>query len=151
VALSLLLFGGPLLYLLSQTVYLWAVVGTRSLPRLAGIAAIDLPGLRCEHIQRELRDRSGRQQPAFSAPACPPSTRLLPEALSGLARKFVGGKGGSGLVVTLWLAGRLGLGRLPSDIVVRRGSFTFAFPLATSLLLSLIATILLNLWLRGRR
>jgi Protein of unknown function (DUF2905) len=54
-------------------------------------------------------------------------------------------------VVTLWLAGRLGLGRLPSDIVVRRGSFTFAFPLATSLLLSLIATILLNLWLRGRR
>src|SRR6266487_3186531 len=40
VALSLLLFGGPLLYLLSQTVYLWAVVGTRSLPRLAGIAAI---------------------------------------------------------------------------------------------------------------
>ena len=51
----------------------------------------------------------------------------------------------------LWLAGRLGLGRLPGDVVVRRGSFTFAFPLGTSLLLSLIATILLNLWLRGRR
>jgi hypothetical protein len=28
----------------------------------------------------------------------------------------------------LWLAGRLGLGRLPGDIVVRRGSFTFGFP-----------------------
>jgi hypothetical protein len=35
-----LLFGGPLLYLLSQTVYLWAVAGRRSLPRLAGIAAL---------------------------------------------------------------------------------------------------------------
>jgi len=40
VALSLLLFGGPLLYLGSQTSYRWAVIGTRSLPRLAGIAAL---------------------------------------------------------------------------------------------------------------
>jgi low temperature requirement protein LtrA len=44
VTLSLLLFGGPLLYLLSQTVYLWAVIGIRSLPRLAGIAALLLAG-----------------------------------------------------------------------------------------------------------
>ena len=44
VTLSLLLFGGPLLYLLSQTYYLWAVIGTRSLPRLAGIAALVLAG-----------------------------------------------------------------------------------------------------------
>jgi low temperature requirement protein LtrA len=44
VALSLVLFGGPLLYLLSQTVYLWAVIGTRSLPRLAGIAALAVAG-----------------------------------------------------------------------------------------------------------
>jgi low temperature requirement protein LtrA len=44
VTLSLLLFGGPLLYLLSQTVYLWAVAGRRSLPRLAGIAALVLAG-----------------------------------------------------------------------------------------------------------
>jgi low temperature requirement protein LtrA len=44
VTLSLLLFGGPLLYLLSQTVYLWAVVGRRSLPRLAGIAALVVAG-----------------------------------------------------------------------------------------------------------
>jgi hypothetical protein len=51
----------------------------------------------------------------------------------------------------LWLAGRLGLGRLPGDVVVRRGSSTFVFPLATSLVLSLVATVLLNLWLRGRR
>jgi low temperature requirement protein LtrA len=44
VALSLVLFGGPLLYLLSQTVYLWAVIGTRSRPRMAGIAALAVAG-----------------------------------------------------------------------------------------------------------
>ena len=33
-----------LLYLLSQTYYLWAVIGTRSLRRLAGIAALVLAG-----------------------------------------------------------------------------------------------------------
>jgi len=38
------LFGGPLLYLLSQTVYLWAVAGRRSLLRLAGIAALVVAG-----------------------------------------------------------------------------------------------------------
>jgi Protein of unknown function (DUF2905) len=67
--------------------------------------------------------------------------------------RLVAGVGAALVVVgaLLWLAGRLGLGRLPGDVVVRRGSFTFAFPLATSLLLSLVATILLNLWLRGRR
>ena len=43
-ALSLVLFGGPLLYLLSQTVYLWAVLGTRSRPRLAGLAALAVTG-----------------------------------------------------------------------------------------------------------
>ena len=36
-------------------------------------------------------------------------------------------------------------GRLPGDIVVRRGSFTFYFPLATSIALSLILTLLLML------
>ena len=44
VALSLVLFGGPLLYLLSQTVYLRAVIGTRSRPQLAGIAALAVAG-----------------------------------------------------------------------------------------------------------
>ena len=43
-ALSLVLFGGPLLYLLSQTVYLWTVLGTRSLPRLAALAALAVAG-----------------------------------------------------------------------------------------------------------
>ena len=34
-------------------------------------------------------------------------------------------------------------GRLPGDIVIRRGSSTFYFPLVTSILLSIILTILL--------
>ena len=39
-------------------------------------------------------------------------------------------------------------GRLPGDIVVTRGPVSCIIPLATSLLLSLLLTILLNLWLR---
>jgi len=34
------------------------------------------------------------------------------------------------------------LGRLPGDFVVRRGSFTFYFPLGTSILASLFLTLL---------
>lgn len=35
-------------------------------------------------------------------------------------------------------------GRLPGDIVVRRGSFSFYFPIVTCILLSLLATIILS-------
>ncbi|MDQ2800972.1 MAG: DUF2905 family protein [Armatimonadota bacterium] len=52
--------------------------------------------------------------------------------------------------MVLLLGGRLGLGRLPGDFVLRRGGWTFAFPLATSLLLSLALTLLLNVILRRR-
>lgn len=41
------------------------------------------------------------------------------------------------------------LGRLPGDIVYRRGNFTFYFPLATCLLLSGILTLLA--WVMRRR
>ncbi len=41
------------------------------------------------------------------------------------------------------------LGRLPGDIIVQRKNFTFYFPLATSILLSIIITLIL--WLFGRR
>lgn len=34
------------------------------------------------------------------------------------------------------------LGRLPGDIVLRRGAFTFYFPLATSVVLSVVLTLL---------
>jgi hypothetical protein len=41
------------------------------------------------------------------------------------------------------------IGRLPGDIMIQRRNFTFYFPLATSILLSLILTLVL--WLIGRR
>ena len=41
------------------------------------------------------------------------------------------------------------LGKLPGDIVIQRKNFTFYFPLATSILLSIIITFIF--WLLGRR
>jgi len=41
------------------------------------------------------------------------------------------------------------LGRLPGDIYIRRENWTFYFPLATSLIISLILTIVFALF--GRR
>jgi len=41
------------------------------------------------------------------------------------------------------------LGRLPGDIIVRRKNFTLYFPLATSILLSVILTFIL--WFINRR
>lgn len=41
-------------------------------------------------------------------------------------------------------------GRLPGDIVVKKKNFTFYFPLATSILLSLLLTLLLWLFSRFR-
>ena len=47
------------------------------------------------------------------------------------------------LVGALWLLGqRIGLGWLPGDIVVRGERFTFYFPLATCVLLSLLLSLL---------
>jgi Protein of unknown function (DUF2905) len=46
-----------------------------------------------------------------------------------------------------WL-GRLGLGRLPGDIIVHRGNFTFYAPIATALLISVALSLVL--WLLGR-
>lgn len=50
----------------------------------------------------------------------------------------------------LYLTGRFGmpLGRLPGDIRIVRGNTTIFFPLGTSILLSLILTILLNIIIR---
>jgi hypothetical protein len=46
-----------------------------------------------------------------------------------------------------WLT-RLGLGRLPGDIVIERESFRLYIPLATSLLISLVLSLIL--WLLNR-
>jgi len=43
----------------------------------------------------------------------------------------------------LMMAG-IPFGRLPGDIVIRRGSGTFYFPLVTSIVLSIILTLLLS-------
>lgn len=42
----------------------------------------------------------------------------------------------------------LNLGRLPGDILVKRGNFTFYFPLATSIIISVVLTILFLLFNR---
>ena len=42
----------------------------------------------------------------------------------------------------------LPLGRLPGDIYVRRGSFSFYFPLATSIVVSVFLTLLFALFRR---
>ncbi len=48
----------------------------------------------------------------------------------------------------LLLFGRLGIGRLPGDIFIQRENVSFYFPLATMLLVSIILTIILNLFRR---
>jgi hypothetical protein len=47
------------------------------------------------------------------------------------------------LGAAMWLG--VPIGRLPGDIVVRRGAFSFYFPLTTSVLVSVILTILFAL------
>ncbi|GBD39551.1 MAG: hypothetical protein KatS3mg078_0260 [Deltaproteobacteria bacterium] len=39
------------------------------------------------------------------------------------------------------------IGRLPGDIYIKRDNFTFYFPLASSILISIILTIILNILL----
>jgi hypothetical protein len=52
--------------------------------------------------------------------------------------------------VILLLAGRLPwLGRLPGDIHIQRGNWTFYVPLATSLIVSIALTLIF--WVIGRR
>jgi hypothetical protein len=58
--------------------------------------------------------------------------------LVGLAIAVVG--------LILMVAGRVPfLGRLPGDIYVQRGNGSFYFPIVTCILISVIATIVLNL------
>ncbi len=62
---------------------------------------------------------------------------------------IVGGLALAGLGLLLLVAGRIPLlGRLPGDVYVQRGNFTFYFPLVTSILLSVLLTLLLNVLAR---
>lgn len=59
--------------------------------------------------------------------------------------------GGAALFVAglvIYLLGRAGGGFLPGDIVVRRESFTFVFPIMTMLVVSLVLTVIINLIIR---
>ncbi|MEW6232959.1 MAG: DUF2905 domain-containing protein [Chloroflexota bacterium] len=54
---------------------------------------------------------------------------------------------GIGLFLVLWP--RLPfLGRLPGDILIQRGNFTFYVPLVTCILLSILLTLVLNVVFR---
>ncbi len=69
--------------------------------------------------------------------------------LEGLGRLLIGGA----LVLLVLgglflLLGRLGLDRLPGDLVFRRGNLTVYFPIGLMILLSVVGTIVLNLLLR---
>jgi hypothetical protein len=70
-------------------------------------------------------------------------------SLEGLGRLLIGGA-----VVLLilgglfFLLGRLGLDRLPGDLVFRRGNVTVYFPIGLMILLSIVGTIVLNLFFR---
>jgi hypothetical protein len=48
---------------------------------------------------------------------------------------------GAGLLI----ASRLGVHRLPGDLVIRKGNFTLYAPIGLMIVLSLVATIVLNL------
>jgi hypothetical protein len=60
---------------------------------------------------------------------------------------------GLGLVIiaigVLWpVLSRIGIGRLPGDIMFQRGGATFYFPLATSIIISIVLSVVL--WLFNR-
>jgi multisubunit Na+/H+ antiporter MnhG subunit len=46
------------------------------------------------------------------------------------------------------LLGRLGIDRMPGDLLFRRGNATFYFPIGLMILLSVVGTIVLNLVFR---
>jgi membrane protein implicated in regulation of membrane protease activity len=51
---------------------------------------------------------------------------------------------GAGLLIMLGVP----IGRLPGDIVVRRGSGTFSFPVVTCLIVSVVLTLVMALFRR---
>ncbi|MCG8540719.1 MAG: DUF2905 domain-containing protein [Clostridia bacterium] len=51
-----------------------------------------------------------------------------------------------GIVITF--GSRIGIGRLPGDIFIKKGNVTFYFPILTSIIISILLTVIANLFLR---
>ena len=69
--------------------------------------------------------------------------------LEGLGRLLIGGA----VVLLVFgiifvLLGRFGMDWLPGDLVLKRGNLTLYFPVGLMILLSVVGTILLNLFFR---
>jgi uncharacterized membrane protein YwzB len=70
-------------------------------------------------------------------------------SLEGIGKLLIGGA----LVLLVLggiflLLGRFGLDRLPGDLVFRRGNFTVYAPIGLMILVSIVLTILLNVFFR---
>ncbi|NLJ98781.1 MAG: DUF2905 domain-containing protein [Tissierellia bacterium] len=50
--------------------------------------------------------------------------------------------------VALIFGEKIGLGKLPGDIFIQKGNFTFFFPVVSSLLISLLLTLILRIFRR---
>jgi len=51
--------------------------------------------------------------------------------------------------LAIWVAGRVPfLGRLPGDIFVQRGRFSFYFPITTCLIISIVVSLLFRFFTR---
>ena len=70
-------------------------------------------------------------------------------SLEGIGKLLIGG-----VIVLLVLGGiflllgRFGIDRLPGDLVLRRGNFTLYAPIGLMIVVSIVLTILLNLFFR---
>ena len=53
-----------------------------------------------------------------------------------------------GLLISIGFRIHLPFGRLPGDIFIRRENFSFSFPIVTCLMVSLLITLLFNLFFR---
>lgn len=69
--------------------------------------------------------------------------------LEGIGKALVGGTVALLVVGGLMLLlSRSGLDRLPGDLIFRRGNMTVYFPVGLMILISIVGTILLNIFLR---
>jgi hypothetical protein len=70
-------------------------------------------------------------------------------SLEGIGKLLIGGAIVLLVLGALFLVlGRFGLDRLPGDFVFRSGDFTFYAPIGLMIVVSIVLTILLNLFFR---